>query len=211
MPPPRFDLYLITDRNQTAGRDLCAVVEAALGGGVTAVQLREKDLDSKKLFELAEKLAALCQSYKAELFINDRIDIALAVDAAGVQLGKDSLSLETARALLGSEKSIGYSAHSLEEARAAEKSGADFILFGPVFFTPSKALFGAPQGVDRLRQVVAQLSVPVYAIGGLKSDHVAAVMQTGSRGIALISAIISAPDPADAARTLRAKLARQAS
>jgi thiamine-phosphate pyrophosphorylase len=208
VPAPSFDLYLITDRNLTHGRELCAVVEAALGGGVTTVQLREKDLGGKELFVLAEKLAALCRAYKAQLFINDRIDIALAVDAAGVQLGKTSLPIETARTLLGGEKLIGYSAHSADEAKAAENSGADFILFGPVFFTPSKAPFGTPQGIERLRQAVTQTALPVFAIGGIKPDNLAEVMRTGSRGVALISAIMSEPDPADAARTIRAKLAR---
>ncbi len=207
MPPPSFDLYLITDRTLTEGRELCTVVEAALSGGVTAVQLREKDLNGKELFELAGKLSAHCQAHKAQLFINDRIDVAMAVDAAGVQLGKTSLSIETARALLGTEKLIGYSAHSAEEAQAAEKKGADFVLFGPVFFTPSKVSFGAPQGVERLRHAITQTALPVYAIGGIKPDNLAEVMQTGCRGVALISAILSAPDPFNAARSIRAKLA----
>ena len=106
MPPPSFDLYLITDRTLTEGWELCAVVEAALSGGVTAVQLREKGLDGKELFELAGKLSVLCRAHKAQLLINDRIDVAMAVDAAGVQLGKTSLSIETARALLGAEKGV---------------------------------------------------------------------------------------------------------
>ncbi len=151
MPTPAFDLYLVTDRTQTRGRDLLWVLEQALEGGVNAVQLREKDLGGKDLYELAEKTSRLCERYRASLFINDRVDVALAVDAAGVQLGKTSLPIETARVLLGPEKLIGASIHSLEELSDAEKGGADFVLFGPVYFTPSKASFGAPQGLASLR------------------------------------------------------------
>ena len=208
MPPPNFDLYLITDRTLTQGRDLCAIVEQSLNGRARAIQLREKDLGGKELFELADKISVLCQRYNAQLFINDRIDVALAVDAAGVQLGKTSLPIDTARALLGEEKSIGYSAHSLEEAKTAERHGADFVLFGPVHMTPSKAAFGAPQGLAALKETVAKLDVPVYAIGGINSENLAETMRTGVRGVALISAVMSAENPTAATGTILTKLAR---
>ena len=208
MPPPNFDLYLITDRTLTQGRDLCAVVEQSLNGGARAIQLREKDLGGKELFDLADKISVLCQRYNAQLFINDRIDVALAVDAAGVQLGKTSLPIDTARALLGEAKSIGYSAHSLEEAKIAERHGADFVLFGPVHMTPSKAAFGAPQGLAALKETVAKLDVPVYAIGGINSENLTETMRTGVRGVALISAVMSAENPTAATRTILTKLAR---
>jgi thiamine-phosphate pyrophosphorylase len=202
VPPPDFDLYLVTDRTQTQGRGLLWVLEQALAGGVKAVQLREKDLSGKELFELAEKSRALCSRYRAGLFINDRVDVALAVNAAGVQLGKTSIPVETARALLGPQKSIGYSAHSLAEARQAERSGADFILFGPVYRTPSKASYGAPQGLSALKEIVAKISLPVYAIGGIKLEHMAELRRTGIGGVALISAIIGAADPKAASQRL---------
>jgi len=208
VPTPDFDLYLVTDRTQTRGRDLLWVLEQALDGGVKAVQLREKDLSGKELFELAEKSNLLCRRYNARLFINDRIDVALAVDAHGVQLGKTSIPIETARALLGPGKSIGFSAHSLEEARQAEQSGADFVLFGPVYFTPSKAGYGAPQGLTPLQEIVVKISRPVYAIGGIKSDSIADLRRVGVRGVALISAIISADDPKDASQALLQSLRR---
>ena len=208
MPAPNFDLYLITDRKLARGGDLCAVVAQALDGGVKAIQLREKDLGGKALFDLAEKIAALCQRYHAQLFINDRIDVALAVGAAGVQLGKASLPIETARRLLGREKLIGYSTHAPDEALEAEQKGADFVLFGPVFFTPSKAPLGAPQGVAPLAATVKYTALPVYAIGGIKSDNLATTMAVGSHGVALISAIIGAENPAAAARTMLSLLAR---
>lgn len=208
MPQPNFDLYLITDRKLTQRRDLRAVVEQALDGGVRAIQLREKDLGGKELFDLADKISVLCQRYNAQLFINDRIDVALAVDAAGVQLGKTSIPIQTARALLGVGKSIGYSAHTLEEAAAAAQDGADFLLFGPVYFTPSKATYGAPQGLAALREIVDKIAVPVYAIGGIKTENLAETIKTGVRGVALISAVMSAADPVRAAQSILTMLTR---
>jgi thiamine-phosphate pyrophosphorylase len=208
VPTPDFDLCLVTDRTQTQGRDLLWVLEQALDGGVKAVQLREKDLSGKELFDLADKSNRLCRRYNAEFFINDRIDVALAVDASGVQLGKTSIPVETARAILGSKKAIGVSTHSLEEAQRAEQSGADFVLFGPVYFTPSKASYGPPQGLTALQKIVAKISLPVYAIGGIKAGNLRKARQTGIRGVALISAILSAADPKHEAKNILTLLAR---
>jgi thiamine-phosphate pyrophosphorylase len=195
VPTPDFAFYLVTDRSQTKGRDLLWVLEQALDGGVQAVQLREKNLDGKQLFLLAEKIRALCARYQAALLINDRIDVARAVDADGVQLGNASLPIEIAREQLGADRMIGASTHSLDEARGAERSGADFVLFGPVYFTPTKAAYGAPQGLAALKKIVENITLPVYAIGGIKSANVGAVMGAGVRGIALISAVMAATDP----------------
>jgi thiamine-phosphate pyrophosphorylase len=199
---PDFDLYLVTDRRQTHGGDLLAVVEQALAGGVNAIQLREKDLGGKELFSLAEKTKALCARHGASLFINDRIDVALAVDADGVQLGIGSMPIDAARQILGERKLIGVSIHSAKEGLAAERAGADFVLFGPVYFTPSKAAYGNPQGLERLQGVVEKISLPVYAIGGIKPENVAAIKKTGARGAALISAVMSAEAPRAAAKEL---------
>jgi thiamine-phosphate pyrophosphorylase len=209
VPTPAFDFYLVTDRRQTHGRDLLWVLEQALdGGGVGAVQLREKDLECKKLLDLADKARALCARYHAALLINDRIDVALAVDADGVQLGQSSLPVHTARKLLGPARMIGASTHSLQEAQEAERSGADFVLFGPVYFTPSKAAFGLPQGVAALKKVVENTTLPVYAIGGIKPDNVKEVLATGICGVALISALLAAPDPKLTSGVLRNLLRR---
>jgi thiamine-phosphate pyrophosphorylase len=202
VPIPAFDLYLVTDRTQTRGRDLLWVLEQALEGGVNAVQLREKDLGGRDLFDLAERARRLCERYRASLFINDRVDVALAVDAAGVQLGKTSLPIETARTLLGPEKLIGASIHSLEELAEAQKGGADFVLFGPVYFTPTKASFGAPQGLAALQNIVENSALPVYAIGGITNENTNAVKNLGVRGIALIAAIISAENPKQTAHSI---------
>jgi thiamine-phosphate pyrophosphorylase len=202
VPEPGFELYLISDRRQTRGRDLLWVIEQALAGGVKAVQLREKDLGGGELFRLAEHARRLCERYNAALFINDRVDVALGVDAAGVQLGTASLPIEVARSILGGGKLIGASIHSLAEGQRAQQSGADFVLFGPVYHTPSKAMFGPPQGLAALGTITKSLAVPVYAIGGISSDNVAAVRRHGAHGIALISAIMSAETPQAAAANL---------
>lgn len=208
MPQPDFDLYLITDRKLTGGRDLLAVLEQALDGGVKAIQLREKDLSGKELFALAERLAKLCQRYQAKLFINDRVDVALAVGAAGVHLGETSMPVAEVRALLGAQRSIGVSTHSLAGAMKAQQEGADFVVFGPVFFTPSKAGYGAPQGLAELQKIVANISLAVYAIGGVKADNLMELKRAGCRGAALISAIMSAADSKQAAQEILAILTR---
>jgi thiamine-phosphate pyrophosphorylase len=209
VPSPNFDLYLVTDRLHTAGRDLLWVLEQALDGGVRAIQLREKDLSGKELFMLAEKTRQLCQRYKAALLINDRLDVALAVDAAGVQLGKISLPLPDARALLGTNRLIGASVHSLEEAQRAESGGADFIVFGPVYFTPSKAVFGPPQGIPALKKIVEIARLPVYAIGGIKAENIAELRCAYVERVSLISAILEAPQPKEVAEKMIALLSRR--
>ncbi len=199
-----FHLYFVTDRQHTANRPLTDVVHAALDGGVRAVQLREKDLEGRELYTLAEQLRVLTLRYRAHLLVNDRLDVALAVEADGVHLGQNSFSVADARHLLGAGKLIGASTHSQHEITAAQK--ADFIVFGPVYYTPSKAAYGEPQGLDRLRAAVAHSAVPVFAIGGLRTERVAEVLKTGAHGIAMISAISAAPDPAQAAHELLQQL-----
>ena len=208
MPQPNFDLYLVTDRKLTHGRDLLWVLERALDGGVKAIQLREKDLSGKQLFLLAQRISQLCHRYQAQLFINDRVDVALAVDAAGVHLAETSMPVPMARSLLGAQRIIGVSAHSLEGACKAEREGADFIVFGPVYFTPSKADYGTPQGLNALRKIVAETSLAVYAIGGIKSENLPETQKVGSRGVAVISAIMSADEPGQAAKQLLALFTR---
>jgi len=190
-----FSVYLITDRFQAQGRPLVDVVTAALDGGVRAVQLREKDLGSREMYQLAMELRELTCQFGAKLFINDRIDIAMAVGADGVHLGVGSIPVVEARRLAGANLLIGYSSHSSEDARMAEADGADFVTFGPVYQTPSKAPYGAPLGVLALNKVCQSLTIPVFALGGVKPANVSQVLLSGAAGIALISAIIGAADP----------------
>jgi thiamine-phosphate pyrophosphorylase len=190
-----FSLYLITDRMQTAGRTLPAVVAEALSGGLRAVQLREKDLPSGQLFKLAIELRQITRDYGAKLLINDRVDIALAAEADGVHLGIAGLPVAEARRMLGSGSLIGYSAHSADEALQAQHAGADFVTLGPVYRTPSKAIYGEPIGIGALAEAAGTLEIPVFALGGVKLDSIAETMSAGAQGIALISAIIASPDP----------------
>jgi thiamine-phosphate pyrophosphorylase len=196
-------LYLVTDRQRTAGRPWRDVVAAALAGGVDAVQLREKDLTARELVELGAQLRALCTRHRARLLINDRVDVALAVGADGVHLPADSFDPCDARRLLGPDAWIGASTHSLAEARAAHAAGVDFIVFGPVFDTPSKRAFGAPVGLDALAEVTQAVATPVVAIGGITTERAAAARAHGAQGVAVISAILGASDPRGAARRLR--------
>jgi len=197
-----FSLYLITDRHQTGDKPLTDVVQAALQGGVRAVQLREKDLDDDALYDLAVHLRSLTHEYGARLLINTRIDICQAAGADGVHLGINGISVIEARQMLGKELLIGYSAHSVAEACSAEAAGADFVTFSPVFHTPSKAAYGEPVGLDKLKDACATLAIPVFALGGIKKENIGEVMAAGARGIALISAIIAAHDPASEALSL---------
>lgn len=203
-----FSLYLITDRMQTAGRALPAVITDALHGGLRAVQLREKDLSSSQLFELAAELRDATREHSARLLINDRVDIALAVGADGVHLGRASIPVTAARRLLGNARLIGYSAHGLAEAQQAERDGADFVTFGPVYATPSKAAYGVPLGVAHLADVARSLTIPVFALGGVNVSSVHEVMSAGARGVALISAIVAAQNPTSATESLLRIIAR---
>jgi len=191
-----FPLYLITDRKQVAnGHTLYTAVEAALQGGVKAVQLREKDLSAAELLPLATQLRDLTRSHGALLFINDNIDIALAVEADGVHLGSHSEATEVIRTKVGEKMLIGVSTHSKEEIEIAAKQGADFVTFGPVYATPSKAKYGKPQGLKKLSEACRNSSIPVFALGGITPERATEVKQVGAKGIALISAIIARPDP----------------
>jgi thiamine-phosphate pyrophosphorylase len=176
-------------------RSLLAAVGRALSGGVRAVQLREKDLGGRELLELARKMRALTARHGAKLLINDRVDIALASGADGVHLGTESIPPREARRLLGPDKLIGCSTHGAEQLAAAEAGGADFVVFGPVYYTPSKAAFGPPLGVDALRRACASARIPVFALGGIGAGDIDEVAAAGADGIALISAVLAAEDP----------------
>ena len=201
-PRVGFRLYVVSDRQQTAGRPLDEVIAAAARGGLGAVQLREKDLSARDLHDLGVSLQETLLPHRVPLLINDRIDVALALDAAGVHLAGHSLPTRSARRVLGPDKLLGVSTHSLDAARQAAEEGADFVVFGPVFATPSKLAYGPPQGLPRLAEVVRDVPVPVIAIGGITPANVPQVMQTGAHGVAMIRAVLAAPDPCAATQEL---------
>lgn len=187
-----FRLYLITDRKLFSDNySLFNAVEEALKVGVKSVQLREKDLPARELLDMAYKMRELTARYEARLFINDRVDIALSVDADGVHLGQLSMPAYAARkAVHASRFLIGVSTHNLQEALLAEKEGADFITFGPVYPTPSKLKYGIPVGIKSLKVVAEKLNIPVFGIGGIKPDNVREIINAGACGIAVISGIL---------------------
>jgi thiamine-phosphate pyrophosphorylase len=192
-----FDLYVITDRRQCD--DLVACVEKALRGGARAVQLRDKDLFTRERFELGQKLRAVTSEFGANLIVNGDSALALALGADGAHLPQDGLPANVARALLGPDKLIGVSTHSRAEATEAVERGADFITFGPVYHTPSKAQYGAPVGLEELQNVCADVGVPVFALGGVAPSKIEEIIFAGATGVAMISAVLAVTDPEAAA------------
>ncbi len=188
-----FKLYLITDRKQTK-LPMPEAVRLALEGGVKAIQLREKDLPVRDLLQLARELRILTRDFGARLFINDRVDVALAVEADGVHLGHQSMPPAPVKKLAGTKLLVGVSTHPIEEAKAAETGGADFITFGPVFPTPSKAEFGDPVGLESLKIVKKSVQITIFGLGGIKSGNINQVLNYGADGISMISAIFCALD-----------------
>lgn len=196
-----YSLYLVTDRKILAGRDLCGCVEQAIRGGVTLVQLREKAVSTQEFYQIASKVKQLTDSYKVPLIINDRLDIALAVEASGLHIGQDDMPAEVARRLLGPNKILGVSVSSVEEARTAVQGGADYLGVGAVFPTLSKADADAVS-LEELARIKQSVAVPVVAIGGIATDNLAKVRAAGVDGAAVISAILGCQDCRGAAEGL---------
>jgi thiamine-phosphate pyrophosphorylase len=183
LPSP---LYAIADPSQTSRRAISAVVEDMLAAGIRIVQLRVKDRPGNEFFRMAVTVRALTSNVECLLIINDRLDIAQAVNADGVHLGQEDLPLAAARRLLG-DKIIGISTHSLEQAQEAEQQGADYIGFGPLFGTGTKNTGYQPRGLSMLSRVRQAVRIPIVAIGGIAGDNVASVWANGADGAAMIS------------------------
>jgi thiamine-phosphate pyrophosphorylase len=199
-----YELYAITDRRLAGGRSSAEVMEKAILGGVTLVQLREKEAGGRKMVEEAQALLQVTRRYGIPLIINDRLDVALAVGAEGVHLGQEDIPCRLARQILGPEKIIGVSASTVEEAVQAERDGADYLGVGAVFPTGTKADAGEAIGLDALAAIKARVKIPVVAIGGINAANAAQVAATGVDGLAVVSAIVAAADPEEAARRLLA-------
>ncbi len=210
MPPDelaaRLALYLVADPEATR-RDLVADTIAALDGGVTAVQLRAKQLHDRELWELATRLRQDCQGRSVLFIVNDRLDLALAVGADGVHLGLHDLPLAAARRIAGPRVLIGASPQTIADAVEAREQGADYVGAGPVFVTGSKADAGEPIGLDGLHDRALAAAVPTVGIGGITAENAAAVIAAGAVGVSVISAILGADDPAAAAAVLASAVA----
>ncbi len=208
MPRVDFPLYLVTDRRQTGGRPLAPLVGQAAAAGLRTVQVRERDLATRDLLALSAELRAMMQAQGGRVMINDRADLVLALGADGVHLRADSLPVKVVRRLLGPERLIGVSAHSLDEVVRAESDGADFVVLGPVYDTPSKREYGPPIGLHPLEEAGRRCRIPVFAIGGITAARVAEVRRAGAYGVAVVSAILSAESAASATRQFLDALAR---
>jgi thiamine-phosphate pyrophosphorylase len=215
---PGFVLYLITDRKAVRSGDLVSVCEAALRAaheaarpGAVALQVREKDFAGRELYQLAMRLREICRRTGAPMLVNDRVDVAIAADADGVHLPFDSIGAGAARKLLGPDKLIGFSAHSLPDVAMAEREGADFAVFGPVFTPISKLAYGPATGESRLGEICCGARIPIYALGGITPDRARTLMDNPiaaarPAGVAAIGSIIGAQSPAGAMLAMLAAL-----
>lgn len=190
---PDYSIYLVTDDGCLQGRALIDCVREALEGGVTLVQYRAKTASSAEMYAEALQLKALCNSFKVPLIINDRLDIAMAVGAAGVHLGQDDLPCAAARKLLGEDYIIGVSAHNPAEAKTALQSGADYLGCGAVFGTATKADV-KKLGTDGLAAICREKGLPIVGIGGVTADNYREVRAAGADGAAIVSGILAQPD-----------------
>ena len=195
-------LYLVTDRELSLGRSLEEVVSEAVAGGVTAVQLREKDASTREFVELAFRLKEILEPYNIPLIINDRVDVALAVDAEGLHIGQSDMPYEIARRLLGPDKIIGLSVENMDELLEANKIDVDYVGISPVYGTPTKTDTAEPFGLVGLSRAVGSSVHPTVAIGGMNANTIAEVLAAGADGVAVVSAICSAESPRLAAKEL---------
>jgi thiamine-phosphate pyrophosphorylase len=205
--PGTLALYLVTDSGLAGPRGVESVCREALRAGVRVLQLRDKRAGTRSLLEQARLLRAVTREHGALLLVNDRADVAFAAGADGVHLGQDDLPLSEARRLLGPTAVIGVSVRSREEARAAEGAGADYLAINGVFDTPTKTDLPPPVGIAGVRALRASTRLPLVAIGGLNAGNAAEVVAAGADGVAVVSAVMAAPDPARACRVLLAAVA----
>ena len=200
-------LYLISDRSRIPNTPLVAALLEAAHAGVRLIQLREKSMSPREVYALALEARHALEPLGVRVLVNDRADIACAAKAAGVHLTASGISASAARACLGDEACIGVSTHSTAEARFAEETGANFITFGPVYYTASKAGYGEPRGLHALSEVCAAVRIPVFGLGGITPPRVAECLAAGAYGVAAIGALLAAPRIADAVQAFLSALA----
>lgn len=205
-----YSLYLVTDRSLSNGRSTQTIVEAAIFGGVSCVQIREKNCSTREFVEQARALQPVLKQHRVPLIINDRLDIALAVGADGIHLGQEDMHISDARRLAGDKMIIGISAENLGDAIAAERQGADYIGISPVFATSTKTDTAPPLGLEGIRRIRANLSIPLVGIGGIDQKNARDIISAGADGVAVVSAIVSAGCPQTAAATLKNLVKKQA-
>lgn len=200
-----YKLYLVTDRTNKTDEEFLNIIEEAIKGGVTVVQIREKDADTLEFYNISNKVKEICSKYNVPLIINDRIDIALAIDADGVHIGQSDMPIKIARKLIGNDKILGISAHNLEEATDAEENGADYLGVGAIFSTSTKK-DANDVSIDTLKEITSNVDIPTVAIGGINLDNVEKLKDTNISGISVVSAIMNAENPKIASENLLRKI-----
>lgn len=198
----QLTLYLVTDRHWLANRNLEDDVEKAILGGVTMVQLREKNIDNDSFIELAKKVKQVCNKYKVPFIINDNLEVALAVDSDGIHIGQDDLPASLVRQKIGPDKILGVSAHNLDEAIAAKKAGATYLGAGAMFSTTTKDNT-TNLSIEQLQAITKNVDIPVVAIGGINYDNCLSLKNCNLAGIAVVSAIMAATNISEAASNLK--------
>jgi thiamine-phosphate pyrophosphorylase len=193
-------LLVVTDRHQTNGRPLVPLLQRVLTAAGPAIQIRERDLSAGDLVSLVREVQTVTAPHRSQLLINDRIDVALGLEGVGVHLRSNSLPVRIARKLLGAERLLGVSVHTSEEAVRAESQGADYVILGPIYETPSKQAFGPPLGIHTLEKVCRLVDIPIIGIGGVTAARASEMLGAGAFGVAVIRAILGAADVESATR-----------
>ncbi len=204
---PRYDLYVITDPALSRGRSHAEIARASLEGGADVLQIRDKSSTAYNLSRITSEIQPLARKFGAALLVNDRVDVALVAGADGAHVGRDDLPAREARRLLPRPRLIGVSAGTKEEAKRAQKEGADYLGVGPVFVSATKPDAGEPLGLERLAEIAAAVTIPVVAIGGITLANVASVFEAGASGAAVVSAVVAAEDISASARALKRRIA----
>ena len=202
LPP----LYLVTDRHQIGETDFLKFLGELIPHGGFMLQLREKDLSMRALFQLAAAISKWTKSFHVPFLINDRVDVVMATQADGVHLRESSLPVQKARECLGPNRLIGASVHSVKDAVAREQEGADFVVLGPIYDTPSKRVYGSPVGLSILQEATQMCRIPIFAIGGIQLSCVEEIQKTGAYGVAVISSIFQSASPAETVKYFTTKL-----
>ena len=201
-----YDLYIITDQRISHGKSHLEVAEAALAGGATVIQFRDKEMKDSEAVVACREIYKLTKKKGVSFIVNDRVEVAKAVDADGVHLGQEDMSFSSARKILGKEKIIGISVDTVEQALKAVKGGTDYLGIGPIYPTATKSDAGKALGTARLKEIRESVNIPIVAIGGINENNLEEVLRAGADGIAVISAVVSAPDITEACRKLKTRI-----
>lgn len=201
-----YDLYIITDQRISHGKSHLEVAEAALTGGATVIQFRDKEIKDSEAIIVCREIYKLTKKKGVSFIVNDRVEIAKAVNADGIHLGQEDMSFSSARKILGKEKIIGISVETVEQALKAVEGGADYLGIGPIYPTATKPDAGKALGIARLKEIRESVNIPIVAIGGINENNLEEVLRAGADGVAVISAVVSAPDITEACRKLKNKI-----